>query len=56
MLKCEHCESGDVRWFTPTRAADQAAVLLCMACQKVTIVPPRFTYQVRLVNSLRSAA
>lgn len=56
MLKCEHCAAGDVRWFTPTRAADQAAVLLCMTCQRLTIVPPRLTHQVRLASMLRSAA
>jgi hypothetical protein len=40
MLKCENCDSHDVRWFTPQRYADRAAVLLCMACRRLTIVPP----------------
>jgi hypothetical protein len=41
MLKCHHCASRDVHWFTPSRYADRAAVLLCMACRRLTIVPPR---------------
>jgi len=40
MLKCHHCASTDVRWFTPSRYADRAAVLLCMGCRRLTIVPP----------------
>jgi len=40
MLKCEHCASHNVRWFTPRSYADRAAVLLCMACRRLTIVPP----------------
>lgn len=39
--RCEHCESSDVRWFTPPSASARAAVLLCMACERLTIVPPR---------------
>ena len=38
---CEHCASPNVRWFTPTRYSNRAAVLLCMTCQKLTIQPPR---------------
>ncbi len=40
MWNCEHCASSDVRWFTPTRDAGRAAVLLCMECRRLTIVPP----------------
>ncbi len=40
MLKCEHCASHNVRWFTPRSYADKAAVVLCMACRRLTIVPP----------------
>jgi len=40
MLKCEHCASHKVSWFTPRSYADRAAVLLCMACRRLTIVPP----------------
>jgi hypothetical protein len=41
MLKCQYCASPNVRWFTPRSYADRAAVLLCMACQRLTIVPSR---------------
>lgn len=41
MLTCHHCSSRDVTWFTPERYADRAAVLLCMGCHRLTIVPPR---------------
>jgi hypothetical protein len=41
MNSCRHCASHDVHWFTPPRAVDRAAVLLCMACRRLTIVPPR---------------
>jgi hypothetical protein len=40
MLKCQYCASHNVRWFTPRRYAERAAVLLCMACRRLTIVPP----------------
>jgi hypothetical protein len=40
MLKCEHCASHNVRWFTPRSYADKAAVVLCMACRRLTILPP----------------
>ena len=43
MLKCEHCASANVRPFTPAGSTHQAAVLLCMACRRLTIVPPRAT-------------
>jgi hypothetical protein len=41
MLHCHHCASRNVRWFTPRRYATRAAVLLCMGCRRLTIVPPR---------------
>jgi hypothetical protein len=41
MLMCQYCESHNVRWFSPRRYADRAAVLLCMACRRLTVVPPR---------------
>jgi hypothetical protein len=34
---CEHCASKDVRWFTPERYAERAAILLCLRCEKLTI-------------------
>jgi hypothetical protein len=37
---CQHCASNDLHWFTPQRYADRAAVLLCMSCQRLTIVAP----------------
>jgi hypothetical protein len=37
MLKCEHCASHNVRWFTPRTYANRAAVLLCMTCRRLTI-------------------
>lgn len=40
MLKCEHCASFNVRWFTPRQYADRAAVLLCMTCRRLTIMAP----------------
>ena len=40
MLTCEYCASENVRWFTPRHYADRAAVLLCMACRRLTIVAP----------------
>jgi hypothetical protein len=40
MLKCEHCASRNVRWFTPRQYANRAAVLLCMGCRRLTIVAP----------------
>jgi hypothetical protein len=46
MVKCQYCASGNVRWFTPRSYADRAAVLLCMACRRLTIVPPRARRQV----------
>ena len=40
MLHCQYCASHNVRWFTPRQYADRAAVLLCMACRRLTVVPP----------------
>ena len=40
MLHCQYCASQNVRWFTPRRDADRAAVLLCMPCRRLTVVPP----------------
>jgi hypothetical protein len=40
MLNCEHCASHNVRWFTPRSHADRGAVVLCLACQRLTIVVP----------------
>ena len=37
MHTCAHCASADVCWFTPPRYADRAAVLLCLACRRLTI-------------------
>jgi hypothetical protein len=41
MLKCEHCASHNVRWFTPRSYAGRAAVLLCMTCRRLTISTSR---------------
>jgi len=41
MLHCQYCTSSNVRWFTPRRYAARAAVLLCMGCRRLTILPPR---------------
>ncbi len=40
-MKCLHCTSDKVHWFTPRRDAERAAVLLCMSCRRLTIVPTR---------------
>jgi hypothetical protein len=40
MATCEHCKSNSVKWFTPPTNVDRAAVLLCMSCRHLTIVPP----------------
>ena len=40
-MQCQYCQSHNVRWFTPRRYAANAAVLLCMGCHRLTIVPPR---------------
>ena len=55
MRICEHCASYDLRWFTPARYADCAAVLLCMACHRLTIVPLR-SGQARRATPARRAA
>lgn len=57
MPKCERCASSNVRWFTPRRYAERAAVLLCMECQRLTIMPPRSTRKhARETVALRRAA
>jgi hypothetical protein len=38
MHRCEHCSSATVRWFTPERSVGYGAVLLCLACSRLTIV------------------
>lgn len=40
-MQCEHCSSTRMSWFTPARDRGAAAVLLCGACRRLTIVPPR---------------
>jgi hypothetical protein len=55
MLKCEYCASRNVRWFTPRSYADRAAVLLCMACRRLTIVPPSARRAAVLADSQRAA-
>jgi len=54
MLKCEHCASHNVRWFTPRQYANRAAVLLCMGCRKLTIVAPS-ARRANLVEDKRAA-
>jgi hypothetical protein len=59
LKKCEHCASHNVRWFTPRSYADRAAVLLCMACRRLTIVPPharRAEHRVEAVAETQRAA
>ena len=55
MLKCHHCVSTDVRWFTPSRYADRAAVLLCMGCRRLTIVPPSARRRAQRAEAQRAA-
>ena len=55
MLKCEHCASHNVRWFTPRSYANRAAVLLCMACERLTIVSPHARRAEHRVETQRAA-
>jgi hypothetical protein len=55
MLQCHHCASHNVRWFTPRRDAHRGAVLLCMACRRLTIVPPRTQRTAILLAAERAA-
>ena len=55
MLKCQNCDSHNVRWFTPRRYAARAAVLLCMACRRLTIVPPSARRAAMQAEGLRAA-
>jgi hypothetical protein len=56
MPSCEHCTSRNVRWFTPWRYANRAAVLLCMRCQRLTILPPRTSRASALAARINRAA
>ena len=38
MRRCARCSSATVRWFTPERSVGYGAVLLCLACSRLTIV------------------
>jgi hypothetical protein len=38
MHRCERCSSAAVHWFTPERSVGYGAVLLCLACSRLTIV------------------
>ncbi len=55
MLQCHYCASQNVRWFTPRRYAARAAVLLCMGCRRLTIVPPRAKREVPRYQTGRAA-
>ncbi len=55
MLQCQYCTSHNVRWFTPQRYAARAAVLLCMACHRLTIVPPRANRRESIVPAKKAA-
>ena len=55
-LKCQYCASHNVRWFTPRSYADRAAVLLCMTCRRLTIVPPRARRAAQQSESRQEAA
>ena len=56
MAQCEHCSSHNVRWFTPARFANHTAVLLCAACQRLTIVPARAAVTARQLPRIARAA
>jgi hypothetical protein len=57
MMKCQYCASHNVRWFTPRQYADRAAVLLCMACRRLTVVPPSVRREaIRAESESRRAA
>jgi hypothetical protein len=47
MPTCDYCASTNLRWFTPARYGRLAAVLLCMACHRLTIRPPRVSRSFR---------
>ena len=55
MMKCEHCASHNVRWFTPRTDAHRAAVVLCMNCRRLTIVSPRALRTAIETDSLKAA-
>ena len=38
MHRCARCSSATVHWFTPERSVGYGAVLLCLACSRLTIV------------------
>jgi hypothetical protein len=38
IYRCALCSSATVRWFTPERSVGDGAVLLCLACSRLTIV------------------
>lgn len=56
MRACEHCASTNLRLFTPSHCADRAAVLLCMECRRLTIVPPRGAFSGELASRLAPVA
>ncbi len=55
-MKCLHCTSDKVHWFTPRRDAERAAVLLCMRCRRLTIVPTRARRTASRADSQLAAA
>jgi hypothetical protein len=55
MLQCQYCASRNVRWFTPRRDVERVAVLLCMGCHRLTIVPARSAREVMWTPSERAA-
>ena len=55
MIRCEHCASHNVRWFTPRANGYRAAVVLCMACRRLTIVSPRALRTAIETDSLKAA-
>ena len=55
MLKCEHCASHNVRWFTPRSYAARAAVVLCMTCRRLTILSPHTQRAARREETQRAA-
>jgi hypothetical protein len=56
MLKCQYCASHNLSWFTPRQYAHRAAVLLCMACRRLTIVPPHAPHAAVIPGDEQAAA
>ncbi len=51
MHRCERCSSAAVHWFTPERLVGYGAVLLCLACSRLTIVVSGYAAAVTCARS-----